>query len=327
MAAPNKVRPGRTLLLLGLIILGLTVWAFWPGQSHTPKLGLDLQGGTQVTLVPKSAEGGGDVTQQQLDQAVEIIRQRIDGVGVAEAEVTTQGSGGSAAIIVSVPGQNQQGLEEQLSQTALLDFRPVLTEEATAVPNSEPTPGPVTTPSAAPSAKATPRKGQSAPMQATPKPAPTPKVMRPPIQASSNSPALQQAYAQLDCSDPKNREGGTPDNPEKWLVTCARDGSMKYLLQPAFIRGTQIDDAQAQLPQQGAGGWQVTLSFDADGSRKLAEVSTSLSKKQSPQNQFAIVLDGLVQSSPYFQGPILGGQAQINGNFSNQEAIDLANIL
>lgn len=331
MAPPNKVRPWRTLLLLLIIVVGLSVWAFWPGQAHTPKLGLDLQGGTQVTLVPKSANGGGDVTQQQLDQAVDIIRQRIDGVGVAEAEVTTQGSGGSAAIVVSVPGQNRQGLEEQLSQTALLDFRPVVQAESSGAPQPtpEPTAGPGKKNKATPTA--TPRKGSSAP--GAPKPSPsakptaTPDVMRPPIQAPNLTPALQAAYAKLNCADPKNHEGGTPDNPDEWLVTCSRDGSAKYLLEPAFIRGTQIQDAKAQLPQNGGGGWMVTLDFDSEGAKKLAEASTRLYKLQSPQNQFAIVLDGLVQSSPYFKEPITGGTAQIDGNFTNQDAKDLANVL
>lgn len=326
MAAPKKIRAGRTLLLLVLMILGLSVWAFWPGQSHVPKLGLDLQGGTQVTLVPKSVDGGEGVSQEQLDQAVGIIRQRIDGVGVAEAEVTTQGSGGSAAIIVSVPGENRQGLEEQLSQTALLDFRPVIQEEATGIaPVPQPEPA---EPAASPTPK--PKKGSSAPFAPTPKPSAKkaePEAMHPPIQAPTNSPALQAAYAKLDCSDPANLQGGTPDNPEEWLVTCSRDGSAKYLLQPAFIRGTQITDAQAQLPTQGAGGWQVTLSFNSEGADQLAEASRSLYRKAPPQNQFAIVLDGLVQSAPYFQEPILGGNAQITGNFTNQEAKDLANVL
>ena len=330
MAPPNKVRPWRTLLLLLIIVVGLSVWAFWPGQSHTPKLGLDLQGGTQVTLVPKSANGGGDVTQQQLDQAVDIIRQRIDGVGVAEAEVTTQGSGGSAAIVVSVPGQNRQGLEEQLSQTALLDFRPVVQSEASGLP--APTPEPTAAPAKKKAtATAAPRKGSSAPMAPKPsptaKPTATPDVMRPPIQAPNLTPALQAAYAKLNCADPKNHEGGTPDDPALWLVTCSRDGSAKYLLEPAFIRGTQIQDAKAQLPQNGGGGWMVTLDFDSDGAKKLSEASTRLYKLQSPQNQFAIVLDGLVQSSPYFKEPITGGQAQIDGNFTNQDAKDLANVL
>ena len=127
MAATGQSRPWRSLLALLIIVVGLGVWAMWPGQAHTPKLGLDLQGGTQVILTPKQAEGTADITDEQLQQTVEIIRQRVNGFGVAEADVAIQGSGNDAAIVVSVPGVNERQLAEQLSQTALLDFRPVET--------------------------------------------------------------------------------------------------------------------------------------------------------------------------------------------------------
>lgn len=326
MASVAKVRPWRSLILLMVITFGLCIWAFWPGEAHTPRLGLDLQGGTQVTLVPKSADGGGDVTEEQLAQAVEIIRQRVNGLGVSEAEVTTQGSGAGSAIVVSVPGENRQGLEQQLSQTALLDFRPVFAEEAS---GAAPVPEPSVVPTPAPTPKKSPKKGSTAPGAPTPTPSPAaaPDVVRPPIQSATNNEALQQAFVALDCSIPDNYKGGTPDKPEEWLVTCSKDGSAKYLLEPAFIRGTQVSDAQAQLPQNGAGGWQVNLTFDTDGAKALADVSTRLVPLSPPKNQFGIVLDGLVVSSPYFQEPILGGTASINGNFTNEQAKELANVL
>ncbi|NQU36999.1 MAG: protein translocase subunit SecD [Actinobacteria bacterium] len=344
MAAPTKIRPWRALIILFLVTAGLTAWAFWPGQPNTPRLGLDLQGGTQVTLVPKTVDGGENVTAEQLSQAVEIIRQRVDGVGVAESEVTTQGTGGSAAIVVSVPGENRQSLEQQLAQTALLDFRPVVLQEASIPggiidPAADPevAPGTEATPEVTPGAttEATPRKakkGSSVALEPTPTPSPTatptdPKDIRPPIQSPTNNSFLQQAFQNLDCSIPANYQGGTPDKVDEWLVTCASDGTAKYLLEPAFIRGTQVTDAQAQLPEQGAGGWQVNLTFDTDGAKALADVSTRIVNLPPPQNQFGIVLDGLVQSSPFFQEPILGGTASISGNFTNQEAKDLANVL
>lgn len=342
MAAPTKIRPWRSLIILLLVTVGLTAWAFWPGQTNTPRLGLDLQGGTQVTLVPKTVDGGENVTAEQLSQAVEIIRQRVDGVGVAESEVTTQGSGGSAAIVVSVPGENRQGLEQQLSQTALLDFRPVVLQEASvpgglpdAATDPEVGPAPEASPAAdAPKKKS--KKGSSVALEPTPTPTPSatpaptptdPKDVRPPIQSPTNNSFLQQAFQALDCSKPENYQGGTPDKTAEWLVTCANDGSAKYLLEPAFIKGTQVTDAQAQLPEQGAGGWQVNLTFDTDGAKALADVSTRIVNLPPPQNQFGIVLDGLVQSSPFFQEAILGGTASISGNFTNQEAKDLANVL
>lgn len=284
-------RPWRVLIALTIGLVGLGVWTFWPGLEHTPRLGLDLQGGTQVTLIPKTVGSQEDVNDDQLNQAVEIIRQRVDGTGVSEAEVTTQGSGAGSAIVVSVPGVNQQKLGEQIATTAMLDFRPVF-----ALSGPEPT------------AKAK-----------------TPK--RPPIESPTNNSALQQAFAELDCTNRDNLAGGTPDDPEQWVVTCSQEGDAKYLLEPAFIRGTEVTNAQAQLPQQGGGGWQVTLDFDSKGSAALADASKAMVNKPPPQNQFAIVLDGLVQSSPYFSEAILGGQASINGNFTHETATALANVL
>jgi preprotein translocase subunit SecD len=75
------------------------------------------------------------------------------------------------------------------------------------------------------------------------------------------------------------------------------------------------------------GGWQVNLSFNASGATDFAKVTAELAGKQEPQNQFAIVLDGLVQSAPRVNEPITGGQAQITGNFTQEEAKSLANVL
>ena len=87
----ERSRPGRALALVALIVVALYAWMFISGTTQ-PKLGLDLQGGTQVTLVPTVAPGEtGAIEQAQIDQAVEIIRNRVNGLGVAEAEVTTQG--------------------------------------------------------------------------------------------------------------------------------------------------------------------------------------------------------------------------------------------
>jgi preprotein translocase subunit SecD len=105
MAAPRTgSRPLRSLVALGVLIIGLAVWAFFPNTEHNVKLGLDLQGGTQVILIPHPVQAGKEITDEQLQQTVTILRQRVDSLGVAEAEVTTQGSGAGAAIVVSVPG-------------------------------------------------------------------------------------------------------------------------------------------------------------------------------------------------------------------------------
>ena len=308
----SQSHPVRLLVIMAVIVAGLAAWALWPGQDNAVRLGLDLRGGTQVILQPKAVQEGATITDDQLAQTVEIIRQRVDGVGVAEAEVTVQGSGDSAAIVVSVPDVSQERLVELVGRTALLDFRPVWTIQGPAPVGPDGTP--ITEPQ-------DPQDGGEATSARI-------------VQAPDNSPEFEAEVAALDCLDPVNLAGGSPDDPEQWLGTCDRDGAAKYSLQPAFIQGTNVTDAVAQLPQQGVGGWVVSLTFDSEGSRALASASQELYLLPdcqpggvSPCNAFAIVLDGVVVSAPRFNEPIIGGQAQIEGDFTAQEAQDLANVL
>lgn len=271
-----------------VLSVALAVWTWFPGLDNAPRLGLDLRGGTQVTLTPQAATGA--ITDAQLQQAVDIIRQRVNGLGVAEAEVATQGSGANAAIVVSVPGVSEQGIADVLKQTAALDFRPVNRQDFAGISDT---------------ATASADQGW---------------------QQGNSAEELAAAYAGIDCTKPANIQGGFVADPTKWLVTCARDGSAKYLLEPAFIEGANVSDATAGIPQNGT-SWLVNLEFDSAGAQKLSDASTQLYVKATPQNQFAIVLDGVVFSSPYFKEPILGGQAQIEGGFTQKTATDLANVL
>ena len=342
----SKYHPWRVLvpMLLGVVLLA--GWAFWPGQSNTPQLGLDLQGGTQVTLLPTVSPGSeGSITDDQLDQAVSIIRQRVNGLGVAESEVAVQGSGDNAAIIVSVPGSvPQDRLVELVGRTAQLAFRAVeaITNPEGIDPNApqseepqvsatptdpQPTPtdGSSPSPTEEPSASATPADEPSA--SASPSPSASPSVEQPeiPVQAAENDIDFQERAIRLDCTYPENRSGN-PDDQQLWLATCDRDGFAKYILQPAFILGTQVTDAQAQLDPQ-TNQWSVSLTFDSEGAAKLATISADIYDNTPPQNQFAIVLDGVVYSAPSFLEPIAGGQAQITGDFTIDESTDLANVL
>ena len=345
MASSKSGYPGRTLSVLVVAVIGLLAWTWWPGYSHAPKLGLDLRGGTQEILTPSLAHGqGGTISQDALNQTVGIIQQRVNGLGVSEATVSLQGNGNNAAIVVSVPGVNQQQIANTLKETALLDFRPVSQEAVSSPTTPTPSasasasskastvakPGASGSSSATPSASASPTASPSASTSATPAPSGSGSAAAgptAPITSANNDAALQAAYAAIDCSNPANRPGGVPDDPTKWAVTCSQDGGLKYLLEPAFIKGTNVSNAQASLPQSGGASWIVNLTFDGAGSKALATVSTSLVSKPSPQNQFAIVLDGLVVESPYFQQAILGGQAEISGNFTVEQAKSLANVL
>jgi preprotein translocase subunit SecD len=370
VAAPTKtaIKPGRTLTILGLILASLLAWAFWPGLSHSPRLGLDLRGGTQVILSPVSTNGV-PITDDQLNQSVEIIRQRVDGFGVAESEVTTQGSGDNATIIVSIPGTTNKAILDSLSTTAKLDFRPVLAEDygspqplptatpsvsGSASPSTKPSPVASSNVSIAPNATATATASpqvssngaavtgglRPAADSASPTPSPSASAVTttaptaagvtsndglPPIQSAKNDAALQAAFTNLDCSKTGATKGGAAD-PAKFLVTCSTDGQLKYLLEPAAVQGTEISNAQAGIAQGGV-GWEVNLTFTSAGAQQFAATTTKLSKQQPPQNQFAITLDGLVQSAPRVNEPILGGSAVITGNFTPDEAKALANVL
>lgn len=322
MAPPATSKPARLLVALAVTVIGLGAWAFWPGSDTVIRLGLDLQGGTQVILIPRPATEGAEITDEQLQQSVAIIRQRVDGLGVAEAEVTTQGSGNGAAIVVAVPGENQERVVNLVQRTALLDFRPVWSILSPVATPPVPTPTPTPTDAAV----ATPT--------ATPTPTPPPAVPQPelPIQAPTQTQEFTEDLAALNCLLPENVAGGTPDDPTQWLGACDQLGSAKYALEPAFIKGTNVTGAEAVLPQNGL-GWVVSLEFDSEGARALADASTRLSalpecgQGASPCNAFAIVLDGVVVSAPRFNEPIIGGQAQIEGDFTAQEARDLANVL
>ena len=321
-------RPGRSLLIFTVGLIGLMIWTFLPGERHTPKLGLDLRGGTQVILSPSVAVGE-TLTQDQLDQTVAIIRQRVDGFGVAESEVTIQGTGNGAKIIVTIPGETSRTVVDQLKTTAQLNFRPVLAIDfGSPQANASPTPSvsDSANPSAAPSDSATPAAST------TPEPTPSPSVsvapelLVPPIQSPDGSGDFADRFAALDCATSDILNGST-DDPAQYLISCEKDGSVKYALAPADLVGTDIESATAGLPQQGAGGWQVDLQMTTDGAKKFADSTTKLSALESPNDQFAIVLDGVVISAPSVNEPILGGSAVISGSFTADEARALAQVL
>jgi preprotein translocase subunit SecD len=321
-------RPGRSLLIFTVGLIGLMIWTFLPGERHTPKLGLDLRGGTQVILSP-SVAAGETLTPDQLNQTVAIIRQRVDGFGVAESEVTIQGTGNGAKIIVTIPGETSRTVVDQLKTTAQLNFRPVLAIDFGSPQDSaSPTPSvsDSASPSAAPSDSATPAAST------TPEPTPSPSVsvapelLVPPIQSPDGSGDFADRFAALDCATSDILNGAT-DDPAQYLISCEKDGSVKYALAPADLVGTDIESATAGLPQQGAGGWQVDLQMTTDGAKKFADSTTKLSALESPNDQFAIVLDGVVISAPSVNEPILGGSAVISGSFTADEALALAQVL
>ncbi|MYV60199.1 protein translocase subunit SecD, partial [Streptomyces sp. SID4931] len=136
MAAPKKGRgpavgqgrPGRALALILIVMVALAGGMFLSGHT-TPRLGIDLAGGTSITLEAQNQPGKPNaINQTNMDTAVGIIERRVNGLGVSEAEVQTQGN---KNIIVNIPkGTNSKQAQEQVGTTAQLYFRPVLTVQA-----------------------------------------------------------------------------------------------------------------------------------------------------------------------------------------------------
>src|SRR5690606_11952188 len=104
--------------MLATLLAGVT----WSDATWTPKLALDLEGGTQIILQPVT-EDASAITPDVINQAIAIIRQRVDASGVAEAEITSQGGGN---IVVGLPGQPDEATLDLVRTPAVMDFRSVL---------------------------------------------------------------------------------------------------------------------------------------------------------------------------------------------------------
>ena len=299
----------KRLTWLGVLIFSLVAIiglgaATNSGASFAPKLALDLQGGTQIILAPVVQEGS-KVTEEQLAQAVSIIRQRVDASGVSEAQINTQGNNN---IVVSIPGSPDENTLKLIRSSAKLEFRPVL---ATSQSSSATASGSAAT--ASPSASATPKASASA----------SPAI-------AGVDAATQKFYDSLDCSKPF-REAGQIDDPTLPIATCDTYGFSKYILGPVEVEGTDIADANAGTVTTSTGAstntWAVNLKFTGAGSDKFAATTGRLFPLAAPQNQFAITLDGYVITAPTLQAVITGGTAQITGNFDKNSSKALADQL
>jgi len=291
MSTPTKPvkttgRPVRALAILAVLVVGLLATALIQGATSI-RLGLDLRGGTSVTLQPRASNDSNKITSEAIDQAVSIIRQRVNSLGVAESEVTAQGSGTNRQIVISVPGDSGRRVVDLVGQTAELRFRQVLAESSALGGTS--------------ASAATPAAGVSAEVNAK--------------------------FAALDCTNPANLQGTGADAPTDVIVACSRTGASKYILAPAEVLGRQVSKAAAGIDQQGASAWYVLLTFNGEGTKAFGALTARVTTLPSPQNQVAIVLDGLVVSAPSINEAIPSGNAQITGSFSQLEAQDLANVL
>lgn len=365
VAAPKRGRnasaqskPGRSLALILIAIVALTGGMFVSGHT-TPRLGIDLAGGTSITLRAVPEDGNeAAINKTNMDTAVSIMERRVNGLGVSESEVQTQGN---RNIIVNIPrGTNSEQARDQVGTTAKLYFRPVLAAEPTGAAAASPSPSasssasgkPADDDKASPSASASAGASESATapsasattqgravtdaLKASPSPSgsasgsPSADASPSASAATGKDGDAQAKYAALDCSTEKARnEAGDGFKPEDTTVGCGEINGVwyKYLLGPAAVDGTEVKKAQAVYDTQSGAGWKVQMDFTDSGRKKFADITGKLAQNADPQNQFGIVLDGEVVSSPFVSQAITGGNAEISGNFQQQEAQGLANML
>ncbi|GLY68896.1 protein translocase subunit SecD [Amycolatopsis taiwanensis] len=302
MAPPaGRIRAGRYLGFFVFIVVLLYALVFFTGGGKpTPKLGIDLQGGTRVTLTAHTPDGSAP-SKDSLNQARQIIERRVNGNGVAGTEVLLDGSN----IVITVPGE--QGDEaKKLGQTAKLGFRKVLDAQTSTAPPAPVPPNVVTTDPAVIQAAKGSRQDTG--------------LVTGSGDSLAESQAAQQSLAAFICPTQDPLRGN--DDPNLPLLTCNEDGSEKYLLGPVFLEGTEIDNAVSSPPAQNKAGWTVDLTFKSAGRQIWADFTT-----KNIQQRAAFVLDTQVVSAPTIQNAIVDGNTQIMGQFTQQQTKDLANVL
>ncbi|RZS60966.1 protein translocase subunit SecD [Xylanimonas ulmi] len=343
------------------------------GASLTPGLALDLEGGTQIILTPTTTDGSQvtdatvaeaiNVIRQRID-ANGVSEAEITSQGGRNIVVGIPGKASDDEIdLVSQAAQMRfrpvltysYGVPTPTeSPSPSDDGADAPADDATDAPADDAdAPGDDASPEASPAGKSA-----GAPVMVpadlaadtTPSPTPSPApdaaddastdatsdgdaAASNPSDLAQITPAIQEQFDQLDCTDPDNLRGGGGDDPNVPLVTCSTDGVFKYVLGPVEVEGTHIKRATSGL-LPGANNttsniWGVSLELDSEGAKQFAATSQRLYDfgDGNPQNQFAIVLDGLVVSAPGINEPINDGRAQISGSFTRESAATLANQL
>ena len=237
-----------------LVVAGLAGGTYAAGLK--PRLGLDLQGGLSVTLT--APEG---TRTELLDKAVEVLRGRVDRVGVAEPEITREGT---TNIFIQLPGTGDpQRLLDLIGKTAQLQFRQVLES----IPKSDPK-----------------------------------------FKSTKVSPT---------------------DDPKAEIFALSDDKESKLKLAKPEMTGDQVRRASARPASDGSAGWEVALDFKSEGNKKWKEFTGKLACLQGDQRRIAVVLDGIVESSPQVGSEVqcnegISGSTSITGAFDEKEGRDLS---
>ena len=288
------------LVVSVVLIVGTFVATLASG--NTPILGLDLQGGFSVVLSPVGKFNSGS-----LDVTRDLIEQRVNGLGVAEPEISRQGND----IVVDLPGvKDRTKAEAVIGKTAELRFRPVLANLPPATKKSS------TTTTTKPSGTTTPGETTAPPTTTTT--APVDDSAARAAVASCDSAAIS-ALTEI----PTTRR--SDDNRKDCVALKIRNSKARLLLGPTVMTGKDVDTAKKSF-QSGVGNT-VDMTLTDTGLSKFNALAAKSYGQTSPQNEVAIVLDSVVQSNPAFQSANFTGDVQITGNFSNDDADNLAKLI
>src|ERR1041384_4785945 len=269
-ATDQGLRKRLLAMTLMLLLVVSSIVTIWPPQKKIA-LGLDIQGGTSFLIRLKG--GDKEVTKGMLDQAVEVIRKRIDVFGVSEPIISPVAND---RILVQIPGLDTAKIQEardQLSRVAKLEFRLVYPdngERSKAIDEGK-------------------------------------EVIPPEYRIEVHKLAAEGAPMTNEFGE---SVAGTKQEPreERLLVKKKAD-----------LSGERVSSAGASYERD---GWVVHLRFDSEGAKQFGSITAA-----NVHHRFAIVLDGIIQSAPVIQDAIYGGDAQITGRFTEDEARGLASVL
>ncbi|GAB3701474.1 protein translocase subunit SecD [Corynebacterium nasicanis] len=363
-AGSQRAWPKRALALFALIVA--VVWAlvlFTGDRQASPKLGIDLQGGTRVTLVPQ----GQEPTQEQLSQARTILENRVNGMGVSGASVVTDGN----TLVITVAGEDTSEARA-VGQTSQLLFRPVATPSnpdmgslseslgtmanrwvelgiitpeqaessiATVIDavNKQQPEG--TDPVAAPEITATPLPSPENSIESTERRQEITEQLR--TDRQSTDPTVQAAASTLLRCDAATDPLAGSDDAALPLVTCEPETGQVYLLDPApLLSGITAEDGprltgneiDSNRPITGgfnpdSGQMEISFAFKTDGANSGSQTWADLTRDYL-QQQVAITLDSRVISAPVIQSATpFGSATSITGSFTQESAAELANNL
>jgi preprotein translocase subunit SecD len=361
------VHPARYLTLFLVLLVGVYLLVFLTGDKQAKaKLGIDLQGGTRVTLTARTPDGSAP-TREALNQAQQIISARVNGLGVSGSEVIIDGSN----LVITVPG-NDSSEARNLGQTARLYIRPVIhvipaRGQAQQPPADAPPNAPPGGPGAPPVAPAQPGAPVSPPAEQAPPPAapaetpapqprpypqeppPTPAPPRPPGPGAPPAPgapppAEKQTLAQRIADEKQLRQSA-----EQQIQILALQFQATRCNEEDVLAGN--DDPNLPLVTCSQDGKQVYLldkaiikgeqikNADSGLDQQRGEYVVTLEFNDQASRiwadftaanvgtQTAFVLDSKVVSAPEIQEAIPGGRTQITGRFTADSARELANVL